>query len=353
MLKIDILETDITLLKHWRYNHPHPRVMRKMDVLYLKSLNISDDNICKITGICGNTMRAYYKQYKEGGIERLKEVNFNRPGSELDEYSGTIEEYLTKNPASSISQAAAMIEKITGIKRGETQVRKFLKTLKFKYIKACSVPAKALTDEKKKEQRDFLEKVLKPLLDAAKAYKRTVFFVDAAHFVQGSFLGYIWCIVRMFIPSSSGRKRYNVLGALDAITHELITVHNDTYINALSVCELLTKIRDALGAEKLITLVLDNARYQRCALVTELAAKLNIDLLFLPSYSPNLNLIERIWKFTKKDCLNCKYYELFTEFKEAINQSLLKISQPENKKEMDKLLALNFQLFDNAEYDRC
>jgi len=84
-----------------------------------------------------------------------------------------------------------------------------------------------------------LEEELEPRLEEAKAEKRKVLFVDAAHFVMGAFLGYLWCIARIFIPSSSGRKRYNILGAIDAITHELTTVCNDTYINALSVCELL------------------------------------------------------------------------------------------------------------------
>ena len=189
-----------------------------------------------------------------------------------------------------------------------------------------------------------MDKELEPRLAEAKKNKRKVFFVDAAHFVLGSFLGYLWCITRIFIPSSSGRKRYNVLGAIDATTHELITVCNDTYINACSVCDLLQKIRNTFGIESPITLVLDNARYQRCALVTELAKKLDIELLFLPSYSPNLNLIERLWKWVKKDCLNCKYYEHFNEFKDSINQSLIKVPQVENKKEMDELLTLNFQL---------
>jgi len=162
MLKVNILETDIPLLKYWRYNHPHPRVMLKMDVLHLKSLGCSNEDICKITGVCGNTMRDYFKQYKQGGIERLKEVNFYKPSSELSEYSGTIEEYFTENPPTSIQQAVALIEKITGVKRGVTQVRKFLKSLKFKYIKACSVPAKALTEEKKTNNESFWKKSLNP-----------------------------------------------------------------------------------------------------------------------------------------------------------------------------------------------
>ena len=191
---------------------------------------------------------------------------------------------------------------------------------------------------------------MNPRLESAQKQERSVYFVDAAHFVLGSFIGYLWCIVRIFIPTSCGRNRYNVLGAINAITHQLISVCNETYINACSVCELLYKIREATIGK--ITLVLDNARYQRCALVMELAEKLNIELLFLPSYSPNLNLIERLWKWVKKDCLYCKYYECFEEFKEAINQSLRKVSQIETKKELDKLLTLKFQLFDSAIYDR-
>ena len=115
----------------------------------------------------------------------------------------------------------------------------------------------------------------------------------------------------------SGRKRFNVLGAIDAVTHELTTVCNDTVINAEAVCELLRKLA-ARYAGLPLTLVLDNARYQRCELVQALAAELRIELLYLPSYSPNLNLIERLWKFVKKECLSCRYYEDFARFKAAI-----------------------------------
>jgi len=206
-----------------------------------------------------------------------------------------------------------------------------------------------------------LEEKLEPRLAEAKSGKRKVFFVDAAHFVMGSFLGYLWTIARIFVPSSSGRKRYNVLGALDAITHELVTVCNDNYtctlyevrsINALSICELLQKIRDSVGVREIITLVLDNAAYQRCTLVTELAKDLKIELLFLPSYSPNLNLIERLWRFIRKDCLNSKYFEHFDDLKYTINQSLLMVSHGKKKEEMKNLMTLKFQLYDNAIYER-
>ena len=79
-------------------------------------------------------------------------------------------------------------------------------------------------------------------------------------------------------------------------------VTNETYINAQSVCDLLHKIA-ALRLRIPITLVLDNARYQKCAVVMQVAQSLKIELLYLTAYSPNLNLIERLWKFVKKQCL--------------------------------------------------
>jgi len=197
-----------------------------------------------------------------------------------------------------------------------------------------------------------LEKELTPRLAEAKAGKRTVYFADAAHFVCGCFLGYTWSITRRFIPTVSGRKRYSVLGAINAITHDLCCCCNETYINSLSVCELLTMIKSTCDNNNPITVIMDNAKYQRCSMVKELALKLNIELFFLPSYSPNLNIIERYWKWLKKDCLNCKYYETFTDFKNAIDSSLSKIIQHQYKAEFDSLLKLNFQLYDNAYYNR-
>jgi len=94
------------------------------------------------------------------------------------------------------------------------------------------VPGKAMEDDKQRQaQQEFHDNQLQPILDEAKQGKRTVLFVDAAHFVMGAFLGMVWCFVRLLLPSASGRKRHNVLGAYDPITHEAITITNDTYIN--------------------------------------------------------------------------------------------------------------------------
>ena len=152
-------------------------------------------------------------------------------------------------------------------------------------------------------------------------------------------------MVRMFVRTSSGRKRYNVLGAYHAITGKLLTVVNESYINSASICEMLRLLRRSHWGEK-ITIVLDNAAYQRCYLVREYAVLLDIELMFLPSYSPNLNLIERLWKFVKKKSLNNCYYETFDAFKSSIATGLKDIDQ-KYKPQVESLMAPKFQTFKN------
>ena len=160
------------------------------------------------------------------------------------------------------------------------------------------------------------------------------------------FLGLPGSFGRLFSKAPAGRQRFNVLGALNALTQEVITVTNEAYINAERVCALLMKLAElTLGVP--ITLILDNAKYQRCRRVQELAASLGIELLYLPPYSPNLNLIERLWRFVKKKCLYSKYYENFTCFKAAITECLGKVGT-EYKGELETLLTLNFQDFKKA-----
>lgn len=180
---------------------------------------------------------------------------------------------------------------------------------------------------------------------AARSGQRALYFVDASHFVMASFLGWVWCFARLFVRAASGRQRYNVLGALNAVTHALVTEINTTYINAESVCALLRKLADLGGLP--ITLVLDNARYQRCRLVQDLANELGIELLFLPSYSPNLNLIERLWKFVKKEVLNSRHHQDFKMFQGAIDGCLAELST-KHKKALDTLMTHNFQMWGNV-----
>jgi len=129
MIKIKFTEADKQALNYQRYHHHHPRVKVKMEALWLKSQGLSHKEIIRLTGISPNTLRSYFRDYLEGGIEKLKEINFYRPKSDLTKHQDKIENYFHKFPPSSISEAIFKIEQLTGIKRSATQVRLFLKSL--------------------------------------------------------------------------------------------------------------------------------------------------------------------------------------------------------------------------------
>jgi transposase len=212
---------------------------------------------------------------------------------------------------------------------------------------AIPLPPKSTIEEHVAKQAQFKETKLDPVLAEAKAGQREVFFVDAAHFVRGSYLCCVWCWVRMMIRGASGRQRYNVLGAWNAVTRQLIRVSNVTRVSADTMIELLVKI--AALKKRATTLVLDNARYQHCAKVEAEAQRLGIELLFLTSYSPNLNLIERLWKFTKKKVLRGKTYKDFNAFQAAIDDCLEKTATV-YKEQLKTLMTLKFQTFDKASF---
>lgn len=269
-------------------------------------------------------------------------MTFRCPTRDLTPHRATLEAEFKANPPKTINEAADRIAHLTGLRRRPTQVRQFLKALGMKRLKVGHLPAKADPDQ----QQAFLEEKLQPRLEEARQGKRHGFFVDAAHFVLQPFLGFLWCCARVVIPAPSGRQRFNVLAAFHAISRQVMTITNEDSINAESVAALLRKLA-ATFSEWPITLVLDNARYQHCQFILGLAAELGIELLFLPPYSPNLNVMERLWKFITKECLYSKYYATFADFKKAIVECLAE-TQTKHKQTLTSLLTLNFQTFENV-----
>jgi len=186
---------------------------------------------------------------------------------------------------------------------------------------------------------------LNPLLKRAEERPEEVkvYFIDGAHFIYGAILGYLWCFVDVLVRSGYGRKRFNVLGALDSHTNEVIIETNNSYINADSVIALLEKLRIKNGETVEINIVLDNAKYQHCEKVKNRAKELNINLVFLPPYSPNLNLIERLWKLLRKELLANNYFDNFNLFCENIENCLNDI-HIKHKEKMSSLMTHKFEI---------
>jgi transposase len=347
MRKIEFLEETVNELDRERFEHPHPEVRRRMMVVWLWSQGFNQQNCAIVGGISERTVRRYLDGFEEGGLAWLRALRWGGPTQRLASQVDTLEEEFTKNPPWSVAEALERIKALTGIDLKPTQVRTFLHSLglKWRKIAAIPVPPKKTIEEHVATQQEFLDHKLEPALAEAQAEERHVFFVDAAHFVLGMFLCNIWSHIRMFIRSSSGRQRFNVLGAWNAVTHQFISVCNTTVINQETFKELLQKIAD-LDLVGPITLVLDNARYQHCAACIEYAKKLGIELMFLPAYSPNLNLIERIWKFVKKECLYGQHFISFHNFRSRIENCLDQFDSI-HKNKLNSLMTLNFQTFED------
>ena len=127
MIHIEFTEEQINELKSERYHHPHPRVQRKMEALFLKSQGLTHGQVGKLVGVCQDTLREYFRQYQIGGIEALKAISFYRPKSALVAHKGTIEEEFRNNPPATMKEAASRIEELTGIRRSENRVAVYLK----------------------------------------------------------------------------------------------------------------------------------------------------------------------------------------------------------------------------------
>jgi transposase len=171
-----------------------------------------------------------------------------------------------------------------------------------------------------------------------------VYFVDAAHLLHNAVPGHGWIKrgTRVELKTNSGRDRLNVLGAYSPDDRSLVSIEGTQSCDAELVCQLLRKLR-AANPDVQLLVVLDNARYQRAKVVQALAADLQIQLLFLPPYSPNLNLIERFWKFLRKQVLHNTYYPTFAAFRAAIQRLLHNLDCYAD--ELRTLMTEHFHLF--------
>lgn len=242
MVKMEFTEDEINELYHEFMGHPAGSTKKKLHVVYLKSLNLSHQDIALIARVDTDTVTRYLQEYNGGGLTAISLVRTYKPSSKLLPHKKEIQSFFQSSPPHTVSEAVFEIEQLTGIKLGLIACREFMrKHLGMKCRKMSAIPSKADPER----QESFLENELKPLLDEEKNGKGYVFFVDADHFIMGAFLGMIWCFERLFLQSSSGRKRYNVLGDYSNRDTSLITITNEDYVNSDTIVELLIKINNA------------------------------------------------------------------------------------------------------------
>ena len=173
MIKVVFTEESIKSLKQGKVHHPHHRVRQKMEALFLKSMNFSHAQIISIVGISLNTLTTYLKEFQEGGIEKLQELNFYQKQSQLEEHKVMLQAHFALHPFVSINQAKATIEELTKVSLSPTQIRDFLSKIGLKRRKVGSIPAKADVEK----QATFLTEKLFPKLAEAQNGVRQIFLL--------------------------------------------------------------------------------------------------------------------------------------------------------------------------------
>jgi transposase len=235
------------------------------------------------------------------------------------------------------------IESNYGLKYSLSGLQKLLARIGHSYKAIRRIPGNADVSK----QAAFIKKI--DLLVSELSDKQTIMYMDSVHPQHNTVCSKVWIEkgTQRWIPSNTGRERVNINGIYNPFTQEVYTEQAST-INAKVTIKLLKQVIDKNPNLETIYLVSDNARYNKCEEVaTFLATQDKIKMCYLPPYSPNLNLIERLWKVMHEQVINLKYYDVLPKFKKAINDFFDNIAQ--YKQILKNRITFNFQTFDNAE----
>lgn len=324
-----------------REAHRAERVKRRADkvkALLLLNAGWSYEMIANALFLDDSTVRRYESNYHKGGLDLLIEDDYQGKACKLSVLQeAELRQHLEGNTYGSAKEIVVYVYERFGVAYTEAGVVNLLHRLGFVYKKMKQVPGKADSEK----QREFLEKYAE--IRKQMEEKDKLYFMDGTHPHHNSMPAYGWIPKGQTkeIKSNTGRSRININGALDVEGHGVI-VREDESINADSTIMLLTEIENKNSEAKTIYIIADNAKYYHAKKVKKYLETSRIKIIFLPPYSPNLNLIERLWKFFHKKKLYNRYYESFHEFKKECLEFFQNIDQ--YKDELATLLTENFQI---------
>lgn len=350
MLPFSLSQADANSANIERKTHYSPLIRDRMYVLHLLHLGYKRKECAQIVGCSLNSVTNYIKMYNEGGLAAIKQLNYSFARHELEPKYDEVEQVLSQSVCNTINDAREVLKTHFSYSRSNEAVRQLLHRLGFKRRKTATFPGKIENfDQWQTKQELFIEK-LYGLIQQAENEEIDLVFGDAAHFVYGKFSNYSWAQNLRYVPSGHGRYRINVYGVYDVVTNKIHSMYNEGYINADFMVEYFKHLRQNIykNEAKALHVVLDNARYQHCKYVKEHADNLNIILEFLPGYSPNLNLIERLWKYMKQ-ILAKSYHSCKNTFERAIVSLLDDLNKSNHQEKLKTLLNPLFQRFEKTQ----
>ena len=333
---LSVNERNVLLSEH-RHEHNKRMADRLKTILWLDA-GWSYEAIAEALFLNDSTIRRYEKNYLKGGIECLLTDNYTGGFGFLTEaQEALLKEHLMDTTYLSCKEIVEYVKETFAISYTSGGMLHLLKRLGFVYKKPKRVPGKANA----KAQKEFVKEYERILEN--KGEKDTLYFMDATHPQHNPIPTYGWILKgqEKTIPTNTGRKRININGALDTVNMDVVIQVSES-VNAESTIKLFQLLEKQNPEAEKIYVIADNARYYRAKAVKEYLETSKIVIVFLPPYAPNLNLIERFWKFFKKKVLGNEYYDTYDKFKHACLEFFDRIGEYEE--ELRSLLTNNFEI---------
>ena len=297
-------------------------------------------HISSILGIGDKTVQRVLHLFEKSGVEGLSVFHYKgRVASLMDSQEQKLKKELSVYLYKDTKEIQAYILHNFKVKLTRSAITTMMHRIGFSYKKTKVLPGKADSEQ----QKLFAAKIkrLKRKLKETEA----IYFLDGTHPTYNTREAYGWIETgkEYAIPSNTGRQRVNINGAMNGEDPSDMVIDFADMINAQSTIRLLNKIEKKNPNKKKIYIISDNARYYKSRLLKDwLRQHPKIKWIPLPSYSPNLNLIERMWGFMKRECLNNFYFDTYQKFREALAYFFKNLSR--YKSELNNLITWNFQI---------
>lgn len=330
-----------TELKELRFAHRKSKNKRAADrikAVYSLAVGHSIAQVASILMVDEETLRHYRACYEQGGVTALLKNNYKGSVCRLSaEQIEALKCALDSTIYLTTQSIIHLVKQSFNVSYTESGMRDLLHRMGYEYKKPKLVPGNPDIEAQEIFAQQYEEFML------AKSSDTEVLFLDAVHPEHNTMAAYGW-IKRgqtRELKTNSGRQRLNLHGAINAETYQITLIESET-VNADSTIDLLTSIEQAYPLSTTIHIILDNAKYHYSKSVKNFIKNSRINLIFLPSYSPNLNLIERVWRFFKKKVLYNKYHENIHAFRNACIEFFRNFSNYQN--ELDNIMSGEFDI---------
>ncbi len=323
---------EIKQLKALHKREQNGRARDRIKAVLLINDGYTYEQVANILLLDDSTIRRHIEEYIKS--QKLS-ANYKGGDSKLNQQqTADLVKYLQSHTFMNVKPVIDYIKNKYQVKYTRSGVTSWLKQHGFTYKKPHPLPAKF----NQQKQEKFIK-----LLNALKDDGNPLYFLDATHPEHQSKLDYGWIYKgsNKAILTTATQKRVHIFGALSYPSNELTMIEDKT-INSQSVISILERLKFKHPPGTIINCILDNAKYQKSSIVKDyIASNPNIKLHYLPAYSPNLNLIERLWKFMHKHVTNNCYYEQFESFRYSVLSFLRNIDDFKN--DLQSLMTFKFQ----------